>query len=529
MQSLSFTQKTKILDEYNKRKARGTKPTQSALAGWAKEELGLAMVPNQSTISRILRDAGQIGSLPVSQNLNNKKKRTAAAPRLEDALFTWVCTQNNRGVMVNSELIRMEATRMMNEANKLLGADEQLSLKFSKGWIERFKKRYGMRFRRVHGEAMSVDNVAIAHHMPRIKRIMMTFSARDIWNADEFGLFYRQPSNWTLCKGNVSGHKKEKSRLSLLACCNADGFEKLPLTIIGNAERPRAFKKRSGRDLGFDYHWNKKAWMTAEFFFEWLRRLDRYIGRETGRKILLLVDNCSAHGKHNTLPELSNVRVEFLPPNTTSKVQPLDAGIIAWVKNRYRRRLLMRVFDNIDMGRKSIYNVDVLTAMRWVSEEWDMCPSEVIENCFNHCLKLTAQIEEEKREGSSKMVIEDMERDATEHGVTFTRLGLENLLCPEEEDDVVEVVSFQQLAYEVAGIPDPEVREEEEQPCEEEAEFLSAEKELETLALAREILERHGGLCDEARKAFSNCQRHLRTEKTASMKQTTIFDHFLTT
>ena len=74
------------------------------------------------------------------------------------------------------------------------------------------------------------------------------------------------------------------------------------------------------------------------------------------------------------------------------------------------------------------------------------------------------------------MVIVDMERDETEHGVTFTRVCLENFLCPEEEDDVVEVVSFQQLAYEVAGIADPEVREEVEKPCKEEAEFLSAEK-----------------------------------------------------
>ena len=87
---------------------------------------------------------------------------------------------------------------------------------------------------------------------------------------------------------------------------------------------------------------------------------------------------------------------------------------------------------------------------------------------------------------------------------------------------------FDNFAYEVVGIPDLEVREEEEQPCEEEAEFLSSEKQLETLALAREILERHGGLCDEARKAFGNCQRHLRNEKTAYMKQITIFDQFLT-
>ena len=198
IQSLSFTQKTKILDEYNKRKVRGTKPTESALAGWAKEELGLAMVPIQYTISWIICELCKIKSLPVSQNVNKKKKQTVAAIRLEDVLLTWVFTQNNRGVMVNSELRRMEATRMMNEAKKLLVQEEQLSLKFSKGWIERSKKRYGMRFRRVYGEAISVDNDAIAHHMPRIERTMMTFSARDTWNAEEFGLVYRQPSNWTI-------------------------------------------------------------------------------------------------------------------------------------------------------------------------------------------------------------------------------------------------------------------------------------------------------------------------------------------
>ena len=77
-----------------------------------------------------------------------------------------------------------------------------------------------------------------------------------------------------------------------------------------------------------------------ELFHGWLQRLDQYIGRTPGRKILLLLDDCSAHGKKESLPELQNVHVEFLPPNTTSKVQPLDAGIIAWVKKMYRRRLL---------------------------------------------------------------------------------------------------------------------------------------------------------------------------------------------
>ena len=107
-----------------------------------------------------------------------------------------------------------------------------------------------------------------------------------MWNADEFGLSYRQPPSWTLAIGTVSGCKKEKNRLTFLACCNNDGSEKMPLMIIGNAERPRAFKKKYGRELGLEYHSNQKSWMNKDIFFTWLGRLDRYIGATPGRKLL---------------------------------------------------------------------------------------------------------------------------------------------------------------------------------------------------------------------------------------------------
>lgn len=169
-------------------------------------------------------------------------------------------------------------------------------MKFSKGWVERFKKRFGLRFRRISGEAKSADTEAIVNQMPRIHMLMMNFDARDTWNADEFDLFYRQPPSWTISGNVVSGHKKEESRITFLACCNADGTEKMPLMIIGSALNLRALKMKSGQELGFDYHAKKKAWMNAPQFFSWIQRLDQYIGREEGRKILLLIDNCSAHG-----------------------------------------------------------------------------------------------------------------------------------------------------------------------------------------------------------------------------------------
>jgi hypothetical protein len=37
--------------------------------------------------------------------------------------------------------------------------------------------------------------------------------------------------------------------------------------------------------------------------------------------------------------DLSNVTIQFLPPNLTSEVQPLDKGIIQSVKLLYRKQL----------------------------------------------------------------------------------------------------------------------------------------------------------------------------------------------
>jgi len=49
--------------------------------------------------------------------------------------------------------------------------------------------------------------------------------------------------------------------------------------------------------------------------------------RRANRNILLLIDNAPTHNLLNSL-NLTNVTIHCLPPNTTSHLQPLDAGII---------------------------------------------------------------------------------------------------------------------------------------------------------------------------------------------------------
>lgn len=43
-------------------------------------------------------------------------------------------------------------------------------------------------------------------------------------------------------------------------------------------------------------------------------------------------------------------------------------------------------------------------------------------------------------------------REATELGVSFARIGLENLLNPQEENDAMEEVNLKDLGLDVAGV-----------------------------------------------------------------------------
>jgi hypothetical protein len=99
--------------------------------------------------------------------------------------------------------------------------------------------------------------------------------------------------------------------------------EKVPLLVIGKYAKPRAFK-RANR-LPVEYRANRKAWMTSTLFDEWLLKFHKRMRAEK-RNVALTLDNCAAHFVNTAA--VRNVSVYFLPPNTTSKTQPMDAGVI---------------------------------------------------------------------------------------------------------------------------------------------------------------------------------------------------------
>ena len=191
--------------------------------------------------------------------------------------------------------------------------------------------RYGVSFKNISGESKSVTEEMTAPWTETTSpTILSRYSLENIFNADEFGLFYQCLPNKTLhLKGEkCSGRKHSKIRLTGLAAGNAYG-ERLLMFVIGKANKPRCFK--GVRNLLWRYRALRKSWMTTELFEEWVRQLDRKFSAANG-KIALITDNCTTH-LH--VEQLNSIELIFLPPNTISHTQPMDQSIIRALKAKY--------------------------------------------------------------------------------------------------------------------------------------------------------------------------------------------------
>jgi len=209
------------------------------------------------------------------------------------------------------------------------------TLKFSAGWLQKFKERNGIRLQKLHGESSSVDPATIADALPLLKSKCETYPLEQIYNMDETGLFYRLELDRTLATKRLAGCKKDKERLTVALCANADGSHKLDPLIIGKFAKPRCFANININSLPVTYRNNKKAWMLTTIFQEWLQEFSKQVARRHKNEcVLLFLDNCPSHKTDGVV--LSKVDIHFLPPNTTARIQPMDAGIISSFKRHYR-------------------------------------------------------------------------------------------------------------------------------------------------------------------------------------------------
>lgn len=145
-QFLSLKAKIDILNKLND----GVKPVRIA------KEYGIAM----STISRLKKCKTSLREA-INMYQNNSERRSLRGtfhPKMEKALHQWYTEQIESGEPVTSCKLRLKA----RELNKQI-RENDLEFRASSGWMEKFKKRYGIRLKSMRGERQTTDNIAFEY------------------------------------------------------------------------------------------------------------------------------------------------------------------------------------------------------------------------------------------------------------------------------------------------------------------------------------------------------------------------------
>nr|XP_032525925.1 zinc finger and BTB domain-containing protein 11-like [Danaus plexippus plexippus] len=346
---ISLQQKIDILDQLS----NGKKLTAIA------KDLEL----NESSIRTVKQNESKIRSAVMSRSLQTLSKssrvKDSLIPKTEKCLMIWIedCHRNN--IPVNSSLIKAKAQKIFTHLKELetVSSDEPKS-KFvsSNGCFERFRKRFSLHSIQIQGERASADYESARNFKEELPKIIDEgeYTADQVYNADETGLYWKRMPKRTYLSENersAGGLKASKERITLLVCSNASGDHITKPMLINRFLSPRAMKGIDKTTLPVHWRANENAWVTADIFHDWfyncfVPEVENYSKtKNVSSKALLLIDDAPQHPVDLVHP---NVKVLFLPANTTSILQPLDQGVMKTIKSHYIRRTLELISEKFE-------------------------------------------------------------------------------------------------------------------------------------------------------------------------------------
>ena len=371
--ALSLHEKHSIIDIIEKQEKSGLKPNYTQIA----KQFG----SHRTTIGQIAknRDVFKTRAKADMQSPSSKRFRPFKHDDVDEALHIWTKQKLDQDARMNLPFLKAKATMLA----------EEMGFEFepTDSWLNRFKTRHGLRFKRDQGEQQNVDNDAAEYFLQnKLPAILDKYSTEDIYNTDETGLYYRglPDRGYAHISETLSGAKKAKDRITVLLTANMTGLDKREPLVIGKSKKPRGFPRDHSK-LPVKYRNSSNAWMTSDIFRKHLSAWNSSL-RFQKRKIALLMDNCSA------LPtdmKFSNIEVIFLPPNTTSKIQPLDMGVIKNLKGHYRTDLNKRIINELDAdpttkASVAVKNIRLIDSIYMLKDAWAKVTPATFANCFAH-------------------------------------------------------------------------------------------------------------------------------------------------
>ncbi|XP_008184662.1 tigger transposable element-derived protein 6-like [Acyrthosiphon pisum] len=199
---------------------------------------------------RVLAEKFQVGKTQIAdivsnteeiykawvENGNEERKltklRKCEGSVIDKELLVWFSKTREKNLPVSGPTIQEKAKQLA----EVHGLND---FKASNGWLEKFRKRHNISFKSICGEASAVDRIAVDDWKKKLPNIIDKYEKRDIFNADETGLFFRVLPNKTMAFKNetCNGGKVSKERLTVLLCCNIIGLNLYSLNVLSSLVR----------------------------------------------------------------------------------------------------------------------------------------------------------------------------------------------------------------------------------------------------------------------------------------------------
>ncbi|XP_034962830.1 tigger transposable element-derived protein 1-like isoform X3 [Zootoca vivipara] len=400
----------------------------------------------ESTIASILKNKGA-GIARGVETLT--RQRTQTIEEVEKWLAVWINEKLLAGDNISESVICEKALQLHADLIKNTPGTsaESCIFKASRGWFDNFKRRSGIHSAVRHCKAANKENAD--RFVLEFKDYIEAegFLPQQVFNCDETGLFWkRMPKRTYITKEEESlpGHKPMKDRLSLLFCANASGDFKMKPLLVYHSVNPRVFKENNVIRSKLHVMWraNSKAWVTRQFFIEWVHEVfgpsvRKYLrDKNLPMKCLLVVDNAPAHPpslEGELVEEFSFIDVKFLPPDTTPLLQPMDQQVISNFKKLYTRALFQRCFEvtsDTELTLREFWknHFSILHGLHLIDKAWRDVSQRTLKSAWKKLWPeaVPERVPEEVEEGA--LIVEDIVSLGKSLGLEVSRDDVEELV-----------------------------------------------------------------------------------------------------
>ena len=386
--SITLKKKLEIIDHFQ---STNNKKQTAAHFSTTQQTIYPSQIRKWVSMEQTLRDAAK------KKNTKKTIHLGVAPPHeiLENQIFVWILHARREGIAISTKMIIAKAITI-DPSFKDKGEENQ------QRWAYRFINRYNLSIRRpTHvGQkkpanllSQSTNFVSAFNNQFQGDGMYKNISPMLVFNMDETGIYFEAIPRTTVdIRGSntisVRSAKGSNPRVTVCLTVSSTGA-KLPLFMIFKAKAGATVEKSLPDILpqGVVGICQEKAWMDERGMDIWVRKV-WYPYVSNFNATVLLLDDFECHKQERTIEKMNSVgtSVDIIDGGLTSKVQPIDVGIVKPFKNKISEQYMEYMSAQLgsSSGSSSIIAPDRKLIGQWAKVAWDAVDTYTIYRTFRH-------------------------------------------------------------------------------------------------------------------------------------------------